>query len=205
MPKDPTRDYYEEHAQGYFNQTYDVNLQPLWTQLRQELEPRAFILDLGCGSGRDVRYFADQGFRVVGVDYAANLLRLAKDFTQQPLVLGNFHYPPFRDSAFDAVWAIGSLLHIRRQVIPYVLAQIHRILKEGAILFTSVKKGCGEGMDSQGRYNVFYLRHEWKDILKEQAYDIIGIEETVEIRENKPGHIEEITWITCLARAYELR
>jgi len=199
--EDPTKDYYEEYALEYFKQTSALNLQPLWSKLSQHIEPNAFILDLGCGSGRDVRYFAVKGFEVIGLDYAARLLKLARDTTQQPLVLADFNFLPFLDNSFDAVWAIGSLLHTPRQFIPYVLAQIHRILKAEGILFTSVKKGYGEKIDSHGRYNVFYLGHEWENILRENAYDVVETEENVEIRETKSGQSQELTWITCITRA----
>jgi SAM-dependent methyltransferase len=201
MPRDATRDYYEEHAEDYFDQTHAVDLESLWARSRETLTPGALILDLGCGSGRDALYFAGAGFQVFGVDYAQSLLKLAKDFARQPMVLGDFRALPFRDSTFDAVWSIGSLLHTQRQSISYILSQIHRVLKPGAILFASVKKGQGATTDALGRYNVFYLREEWEYILRKSAYTIIDIEETVEMREIRPGHTIEIVWITSLARA----
>ena len=37
------------------------------------LDPEARILDLGCGSGRDSRYFLDQGYKVTSVDGSVKL------------------------------------------------------------------------------------------------------------------------------------
>lgn len=200
MRENSTRDYYEKHATEYFNQTYAANLQPLWAKLSKHLHAQASILDLGCGSGRDVKHFADEGFNIVGVDYATSLLKLAKEFFQQPFVLGDFNFLPFRDNSFDAVWAIGSLLHTPRQSLPHVLNQIHRVLKVEGVLFSSIKKGHSESIDSCNRYNVFYLKDELQDILQESAYQVIQIEESIEIREIESGYNKKITWITCLAK-----
>jgi SAM-dependent methyltransferase len=72
MKDDPTRNYYETHADEYFHATYAVDLQPLWEKLSKRLEKGDYILDLGSGSGRDLRYFAERGFRVIGIDYSAS-------------------------------------------------------------------------------------------------------------------------------------
>ncbi len=200
MPEDRTKKYYETHASDYFLATHAIKLQPLWEKLSEKLNPDALILDLGCGSGRDVRYFAGQGYQVIGLDYASGLLKLAKTFAQQPLVLADFIASPFRDNTFDAGWAIGSLLHLPRQLISAALTEIHRILKPGSILLTSIKKGSGEKTELDGRHCLFYQPDEWANRLMENGYEIIIIEEAVEIRKRPPGAEERITWIVCLAK-----
>jgi SAM-dependent methyltransferase len=63
MKDDLTKNYYETHADEYFHATYAVDLQPLWEKLSKRLEKGDYILDLGSGSGRALRYFADRGLR----------------------------------------------------------------------------------------------------------------------------------------------
>jgi len=82
MKDDPTKNYYETHADEYFHATYAVDLQPIWEKLSKRLEKGNYIHDLGSGSGRDLRHFAERGFRVVGIDYSANLVRLAGTLTR---------------------------------------------------------------------------------------------------------------------------
>lgn len=199
---DSTREYYEKHAEDYFLATHSLDLHSLWSRLYKRLEANATILDFGCGSGRDLHYFTSQGFRVVGMDYTANLLKLAKGFTHQPLVLSDMRYPPFRQDTFEAVWAVASLLHLPAQAIQPVLAQIHRILKPNGIFLTTLKKGQGEAIDQFGRYTVFYLAPEWTTLLSQCGFDLIDLDEDVEVREVKPGHKTTINWIVSLARKY---
>ena len=196
-----TRKYYESHANEYFSITRSINLEHLWNKLTQNLNAYDFVLDLGCGSGRDVSYFSRQNFNVIGFDYSFNLLKLAQGITAQPLILGDIRYLPFKHDTFDAIWAIGSLLHISRQSMAPTLTKIHRVLKTNAILLTSMKKGMGEETDAMGRFNVFYQPHEWASLLIKNDFEILELEETTEFRDGKSGKSKEVTWIVSLARS----
>src|SRR5437763_9097765 len=121
-----TRTYYEAYAEDYFRKTHSKPLWALWDKLNERLTPNSVILDLGCGSGRDVRHFTSHGFRAIGLDLAFNFLTLARQVSQEPFLQADFLALPFRDNSFDAVWAIGSLLHAPRQFLPTVLSEIHR-------------------------------------------------------------------------------
>lgn len=199
--EDLTKGYYEAHADEYFRATYSANLPQLWEKLSTNLRRGDRILDLGCGSGRDLRYFAQHGFRVIGIDYSPRLVELARVYSKQPVVLGDFASLPFKDNSFDAVWSIGSLLHVPRSSVSSVLSEVHRVLKDDAFLLTSVKKGSGEEIDPLGRYNVFYSPDEWVNVHSENGYELMDLEETIETRKTKSGSTKEITWLVCLARA----
>jgi SAM-dependent methyltransferase len=203
MTQDRTRQYYELHADEYSNATRDVQLTQLWDVMTCELPAEALILDLGCGSGRDLRYFADLGFSVVGLDYSYRLATLAKTFSHQPVVLGDIVRLPFADAVFDAVWAIGSLLHIPRNALFPTLQQIHRILKPEGQFVASMKKGEGEVIDRLGRRTVFYQSRQWEDLLKDSGFAISLLDEIVEDRQIPVGDQGRITWIMSLARVMD--
>ncbi|HSL21824.1 MAG TPA: class I SAM-dependent methyltransferase [Vicinamibacterales bacterium] len=70
------------------------------------------VLDVGCGAGVDLARFVRGGARGLGLDLAGSAARLARDnFRQQGLpggfVEGDGERLPFRDSAFDVVYAHG--------------------------------------------------------------------------------------------------
>jgi SAM-dependent methyltransferase len=203
MTQDLTRQYYELHADEYFNATRGVQLTHLWEVLTRELPPQALILDLGCGSGRDLRYFSRHGFRVVGLDYSFRLLKLARKFSHQPVVFGDISRLPFEESAFDAVWAVGSLLHLSRNALPSTLAQIHKSLKPKGLFLASIKKGDGDVVDALGRRNFLYQHHEWASLLQQAGFQITELEEVVEHRCRPLGDERSISWIMSLTRAME--
>lgn len=196
-----TKEYYDSHSEEYFRTTYKADLQPIWQKLAERLAPTsASILDLGCGSGRDLRYFSQLGFQTVGVDYSPNLVKLARAFSGQRVVLGDFASLPFENNTFDAAWAIGSLVHVSRTSLPFVLSEIHRVLKENAYLLTSVKEGAGEEVDACGRYNVFHSAEEWANAHLSTGYEVLDVYSTVEGRKTQQNSVVEIPWVVCLAR-----
>lgn len=191
--------YYETHAQEYFQATYTTQLGRLWDTLTRNLSQHASILDIGCGSGRDVRFFGEHGFNAIGIDYSFSLLKLASNFADRPMARGDVSYLPFKKHAFEAVWAVGSLLHIPRNSITGVLSQIRSVLKSEGYLFTAIKKGKGDVVDEHGRYNVFYDLREWNSILIDSGYSVLDIQEQVERRVSGNNTVRYIEWIECLA------
>lgn len=85
----------------------------------------ARLLDLACGTGRLAAQAASRGATVVGVDFAANMLALARGQSAS-LVRGDAECLPFEADAFDAV-AINFGVHH----FPYplrALAEVRRVL-----------------------------------------------------------------------------
>jgi SAM-dependent methyltransferase len=189
-----TREYYENFALNYFRKTHNACLPVLWEKVTN-LQNVSKILDLGCGSGRDLRYFADRGFNPVGLDLSYNLLKLAFKFSGCPVVQGDILALPYKGKSFDIVWSIGSLLHIPRCLIDDAILETHRILKSESIFIASIKKGRGETSDSLGRHTAFYQLEEWTRILRRNHFDVLSVDTTKENRGK-----EVIEWIVTISR-----
>ena len=62
-----TLDYYNHHAQSFIFTTVSVNFKPVQDKFIHALNgPK--VLDFGCGSGRDTKYFLESGLQVTAVD-----------------------------------------------------------------------------------------------------------------------------------------
>ena len=59
---DDTLQYYNQHAKAYVDSTRDVEFSQTQDRFLHYLKPGARILDFGCGSGRDTKYFLDKGY-----------------------------------------------------------------------------------------------------------------------------------------------
>ncbi len=95
------------------------------------------LVDLGCGTGDDVRVLAREGFWTVGVDFAFNALTFARDmfprgrFVQADLRARRL---PFREASFDAVIARCSLHYFTLAQTQRVVDEVARILAPGGAL-----------------------------------------------------------------------
>jgi SAM-dependent methyltransferase len=199
MNYDSTRTFYELHAADYYRQTNDRRLETYWSMLEEAIFPRALILDLGCGSGRDLKHFATAGYRPLGIDYSLPLLKLAVHSSKQLAVLGDIRLLPFKAKTFDAAWAMASLLHLPRRAIGGALLQIASCLRPRAPFFAALKLGTGEETDWLGRFTTFYSIGEWAELLRDSGYAISELQVNTEHRTLPDGSLQEIEWIVSLA------
>ena len=201
---DGTRQYYDENAESYASTTLNVDLRHLWSVLTEKLDAGALILDLGCGAGRDLKYFADHGYPVVGIDYSSSLARIARQHSRQRVVCADFRESlPFSDGEFDAVWSIASLLHVPREQISGVLQSVARVLKARGTFLASVKKGTGERTDEKGRHFADYQPIEWRALLEKADFEDIEIFENEEHRPASNGGTQSITWLVSVCAKSE--
>lgn len=60
-----TLNYYNENAQSFASGTVSVEFTEMQDKFLQKLNPGAYILDFGCGAGRDTKYFLDQSLNEI--------------------------------------------------------------------------------------------------------------------------------------------
>lgn len=150
MSEEKTLSYYNTHAQSFTQSTRGVDFTAIQNKFLDKLPAGAFILDFGCGSGRDTRYFLDQGYRVEAIDGSEELCRLAGEYTGIEVKCMLFQELQDTDR-YDAVWACSSILHLTYDDLITVLKKIARALKDRGLLYTSFKYGTEEG-ERNGRY-----------------------------------------------------
>ncbi len=179
--KETTRLSYEATASAFAEKV--ASLAPIDSidKLMSVLIPAPRILDIGCGSGRDAKIFQSMGAEVIGIDFCANLLDIAK--AHAPTVnfqLMDIEELDFPEETFDAVWAASSLLHLPKSVLPSVLARIHAILEEDGYFYLTLKKGSGELLEIDQRYEgaaqkfwAYYEADEIKKILAEAQFAVL--------------------------------
>ena len=117
------------------------------------LAPESFVLELGCGGGRDAAHMVQRGFLADATDGTPAMVRKAHE--RHNLAARVMQFDELDAIAkYDAVWAHASLLHCPRDALPDTLQRIHRAMKPGGWHYANFKLGQGEGRDSLGRlYN----------------------------------------------------
>lgn len=142
-------DYYDEHAEQFFQNTYQVNMQPVYARFLAHLPSKAYILDLGCGSGRDTLAFKQLGYQVDAMDLSIELVKRARALTHVDVQQRSF-YQLNALNKYDGVWACASLLHCERQRLAEVLHRIYTALKPQGVCYMSFKYGT-QDRKQQGR------------------------------------------------------
>lgn len=176
-----TIDSYNQHAAVFAETTKNFDLMPFWNSFISHL-PGKRIIDLGCGAGRDVRYFAERGFSVMGVDLSEQLINHAKNVCPTArFIQADIRHLPFPYASFDGVWCCGGIVHMGKTEGPKVIHEAYQILVPGGIFFLSLKEGTGETSQEsktipgvKKRY-VFYTEDEMKQILSNTGFTLVTI------------------------------
>lgn len=172
---DPTRQTYDQHAREIADRFWAVDLSHLWEPFCAYLPPNARILDLGCGAGRDAAHFAEQGYLAIGADLSFGMLREAVIRSSCPYLQADMTALPFPSTSFEAVWANASLLHLPRELVPGVLADIHKLLNPEGLLYLSLKIGEGEQWEQREgqRLFVFFQPEEVFSLLSAAGFTLL--------------------------------
>ena len=80
-----TLTYYNQNAQSYTSATQALDFRSIQDHFLSRMPQSARILDFGCGSGRDTRYFLNRGFQVDAVDGSSEMCRIAGEYTGIPV------------------------------------------------------------------------------------------------------------------------
>lgn len=195
MSPDNTLAYYNNNAHRFLADTQDIEFSGIQDIFLASLQPGALILDFGCGSGRDSRYFLQKGYQVEACDGSEEMVRAASRNTGLPVRLMLFSELD-EDERYDGIFACASILHVPSAELPDILRKMKKAVKQDGILYFSFKYGTFEGIRN-GRYFTDLTEDRLKQILDEVGGlepDHIWI--TCDVR---PGREEE-RWINILAR-----
>ncbi|CAN5583367.1 hypothetical protein BH10ACI2_BH10ACI2_12980 [soil metagenome] len=111
---------------------------PLTAIFDKYISDNALILEGGCGKGHWVAYFADKGYRIVGLDFAQRTLaELDANRPGLTLCAGNVNALPFADNTFDAYYSGGVVEHFEAGC-ESSLSEARRVIKDDGTLLLSV-------------------------------------------------------------------
>ena len=195
MKMDPTIDYYNLHAENFIESTQNVDMHHAQDRFLQLLDENASILDFGCGSGRDTKYFLDKGCRVTATDGSAELCRRASVFTG--IEVQEMLFQELDDiDTYDGIWACSSILHLPKNELLSVIRKMCDALKSSGVIYTSFKYGDFEGKRN-GRYFTDFREETFQEFMK--GIPELTIEDYWITDDVRPGRGDE-RWLNLILR-----
>ena len=162
-------DYYQKNYKTYHEKTFSIDPSSFLAPLARRLPAEVFIMDVGCGSGRDLLWMKKRGFEVIGFERSSELAELAGENVGCEVIEGDFETYDFSAILVDAVMLIGALVHVPHERFSEVFKNItSAIPKNGSVLIT-LKEGSGDRTDADGR--IFYL---WEAPKARELFDTLG-------------------------------
>jgi cyclopropane fatty-acyl-phospholipid synthase-like methyltransferase len=195
MKNDLTINYYNEKTQDFIDSTVNVDFTATQDKFINKLQTGCHILDFGCGSGRDSKYFVDKGFQVTAIDGSIELCKFASELTG--LEVKQMYFQDLCDvEVYDAIWACSSILHLPYSDLKDVMLKMIVALKQDGIIYTSFKYGNSEGMRN-GRYFTDMDNAKFDDFISQ--YPNITVEELWVTGDVRPERSNE-QWLNVILR-----
>ena len=182
-------DYYHKYYQQFFNQTADIDPSSFLSPFVDAIDSRISILDVGCGSGRDLLWLKKQGFYVTGFEKSPGLASLARNHSGCKVIEGDFETYDFSQHNFDTILASGSLFHVPPANLMAVLCNMMQAFNHHSInahyMYISLKTGNGIKKDLQDR--IFYLWNDetLKKIFADLGFNIVHASKSQSVKNSK--------------------
>lgn len=187
--------FYDTNAELYAEQTRGIDLAHLYKPFLSTLPIGGRILDVGCGAGRDLKHFVEEGFEAVGVDPSDKLSAIASEFSGCQVLVSSVQNLSFNQE-FDGAWACASLIHLPRRHLPSALGKIFRSLRPQGVLFISMQIGSGEIVTEDGRFVARYNSEELSAAIEQARFELVNLWITPD---SLPGR-NSVVWINAIAR-----
>lgn len=139
-----TLDYYNQNASQFVLGTISVEFNTVQDKFLELLPNGGIVLDFGCGSGRDTKYFIKKGFKVDATDGSFELCKSAGKYTGIEVKQMLFTELS-ADNLYDGIWACSSILHLSKAELMDVFRKMAQATKVNGYIYTSFKYGDFEG------------------------------------------------------------
>ena len=190
-----TLNYYNSNAYDFVSGTVDVAFTEMQDIFLECIPAGGKILDFGCGSGRDTKYFLSKGYEVEAIDGSEKLCKIACEYTG--IVVKQMLFEELDDvEEYDGIWACASILHVEKKQLPDILKKMTRATKKGGFLYASFKYGDFEGVKNK-RFFTYLTEDSFREIIKEISE--ISVERLWISADVRAGRAEE-RWLNVILR-----
>jgi ubiquinone/menaquinone biosynthesis C-methylase UbiE len=149
-----------------------------WMQLERDvaatwLKPGMSLIDIGCGPGRDAKYWSDRGVRVLGVDNCAEMVERARAaYPHLEFLLADMLTLNIGDAGgarFDCAWLAYILLHLPEDLCRPALENVRRLVRPHGVVFIATtiapvsrdRLGPIAGLKDADGVDIQTPTHEW--------------------------------------------
>ena len=200
---DETLLYYEKNANLLAEKYHSANVDNLHSLLINTFMPNSYLLEIGCGSGRDTSFMYKNGYDIVAIDGSQKMISVVqKSYPELLNRLKVVRVPEqmnFSPSSFDGIYSIATLMHMDEDSIIETIEKVAKYLKPNSNFLFSVSIERDDidkkGKDKQGRYFSIIPKSKWIEYC--EKYNLYHQYSEI----NTDGlNRDKIVWFTCIVK-----
>lgn len=156
-----TRQYYDEKWEEYIERNRGKDLSHLYQLFLRHLSGKV-VLDVGCGTGRDLKYFSELGYECTGLDFSDKMLELSQaNSPGSTLVKVDLRESFGLPRLYDGIWAVASLHHLSKDELRVCLRNLKGKLSPNGVFMVSIKER--EIPLDDGRYFCYWSQKRFRE------------------------------------------
>ena len=135
----------QEEAMMKFPFPIVIELVNFYSKKYPNIQPKNInVLEVGCGSGSNIKYLAELGYNVYGIDISETAVNYAKTSFLQHNLKGNIQTAsvdslPFENDFFHIVIDQGVLMCVNEEVYKQAINEIYRVMHRGGVALLTPK------------------------------------------------------------------
>ena len=196
-----TLSYYANNAKHLSQRYESAKVDNIHSLLLKIFPSKSYLLEIGCGSGRDAGFMHRKGYDVLAIDGSREMIAEAKrchpelaDRLEVTKIPDELHFEP---SSFDGVYCIATLMHLDKSAIDQTIEKVAMILKAGSKFLFSVSVQRDDlddqGKDEKGRHFTSMSELEWVRCCEKYGLQFEDSEITGDGLDR-----DGIVWLTCV-------
>ena len=137
------------------------------------IQKKAITLDIGCGTGSNLKALVSAGLDVIGLDQSIYALTLVKEKGDYSLMAGDLNKLPLKTKSVGLIIAMDIFEHLQEDMVG--IHESYRVLGQGGILIVTVPafKFLWGIQDIVTGHKRRYSRREIMNKLKAAGFDIL--------------------------------
>ena len=191
---DKTLSFYNSNASSFIERTVAADVGTLRERFINYIPQNGYVLDFGCGSGRDTKCFLEAGFRVDAVDGSEELCAAASEYSSVKVQCMDF-FELDAEEQYDGIWACASVLHVEKDRLPELFRIMATALKPGRVMYLSFKYGDFSGI-REGRLFTDLTEVSFRELLT--GFNDLSIEEEWISEDSRPERT--VRWLNEIVR-----
>jgi len=123
-----------------------------WATLSEDIDPRfkdfiaknkfkeKVVLDIGCGTGKYLKFLQVVGFKTFGVDSSETAVQMTKNLLgdESSIVCADMFNYEILENKFDLIVSLAPIHHGTKAQVKNVIERIYRSLIDGGMIFVTV-------------------------------------------------------------------
>ena len=191
---DKTLSFYNSNASSFIERTVAADVGTLRERFIKYIPPGGYVLDFGCGSGRDTKYFLMEGFRVDATDGSEELCTAATEYSSVKVQCMDF-FELDAEEQYDGIWACASVLHVEKDRLQELCRIMSDPLMPGGVMYLSFKYGDFSGI-REDRYFTDLTEKSFRELLT--RFKDLSIEEEWISEDVRPERT--VRWLNEIVR-----